>query len=361
MTIAARWAQFDEWFTKKQFGADARIDFYESLSALLENRKLLIDALSTLHRNASEDGKKPKAPAAVMLYDCRMGIQAGHAFSEVISKWVPAQEAALMAAGEKAGDLVSACAAAAQTIADTREMVGAALKALLYPLFLLVGLFVVIGLMSYGVVPDLLKQGPVEAWKGPTYLMVRMGVFVQHFGPLLLALIIAFVTSVVISMPLLGGQLRDRLDRYPPWSVYRVLMGTGFLLNVATMLTAGVRLEETLVVLIRHANPYVRERIEDTLRGIRLGLNLGDALKNAEHNFPSPRSVRFLQDLASEKGFDQVLARFARRELARSTREIAMRSALLRVVLIVLLGVVICVFFLGVMGIAQAGRASFGH
>jgi len=361
MILTAQIGQLQDWFIRSQFNADARVDFYESVGTLLENGKSLLESLKTMHASASDEGKKPNQPAAVVMYDCLTGLRDGQSFSAAIARWVPPHESSLIAAGEAAGSVEAACAQACQTINDQRGLVGAVVKALAYPAFLILALCGVLALIGYGIVPDLLKEGPVEAWKGTTYVMIRTGLAVRAVGPYALALLVVFLTAVAVSLPRLTGRLRDRIDSIAPWSIYRVLMGTSFLLNIGTMLTAGVALQDCMLVMMRHANPYLHERLSDALRGIRVGKTLGEALKDAEHNFPNARAVRYLVDLSGEHGFSLVVQRFARRELDRSIRQITKNSKVLGIVLTLLVAGACALFILGTMGIAQAGRASFGH
>lgn len=346
---------------KQGFNADARVDFYESVGTLLENGKSLQEALNTMHASASADGRKKGTPVAAIIDDCLARLRNGDTLSAALARWIPPQECWLIAAGERAGELSVACDSACRTIGDQRGLVSAVVSALAYPCMLLLALCGVLALIGYAIVPDLLKQGAVDNWRGTTRVMLVVGLAVQAVGPYILAVLVASIVSMGASMPRMTGRWRDRLDAWPPWSIYRVLMGTGFLLNIGTMLGAGVRLEDCMIVMLRHANPYMRERINDTLRGIRSGLTLGDALFAAEHQFPNPRAVRYLKDLSGEQGFDQVVRRFGRRELDRSVRDIAKQSKIVGNVLTLLVAGACALFLLGTMGISQAARATFGQ
>ncbi|WP_250625589.1 type II secretion system F family protein [Pinirhizobacter soli] len=359
MSLAVVYARVADWLAKQNFDADARFDFYESVSTLLGNGRSLQEALLTMYASASEDGRQPRQTMAIVVAACLVHLRDGDAFATSLSRWAPPQECALIAAGEAAGDMQAACTAACATITDQRGLVGAVIGALAYPGVLLMALCGVLALIGYAIVPDLLREGPVQSWRGATYAMLVTGIAVQAAGPYALTLLVGLLVATAVSMPRLTGRWRDRLDEWPPWSIYRILMGTGFLLNVGTMLAAGVRLEECMLVMRNHANPYLRERLDDTLRGIRIGLTLGESLRAAEHRFPNARAVRYLVDLSGEHGFDQIVQRFARRELERSVREIARNSKVIGTVLTLLIAGACALFLLGTMGIAQAGRPTF--
>ncbi len=97
---------FDKFVVRLQFGSGARIEFYEAMTLLMENGVLLNDALKEMYRVASDEGRKPKNPQAIVFYDCMMGVAEGRPLSKVLAAWVSPEECSLIAAGEKSGRLV---------------------------------------------------------------------------------------------------------------------------------------------------------------------------------------------------------------------------------------------------------------
>ncbi|EOF7659938.1 TPA: hypothetical protein ACP3Z7_004795, partial [Pseudomonas aeruginosa] len=54
--------------------------------------------------------------------------------------------------------------------------------------------------------------------------------------------VITLTVVVIVTLPTYRWKGRVWLDRMlPPWSIYRMLQGTTFLLNMAVMLNAGIR------------------------------------------------------------------------------------------------------------------------
>src|SRR3546814_18795379 len=94
-------------------------------------------------------------------------------------------------------------------------------------------------------------------------------------------------------------RIRIYLDKIPPWSIYRMLQGSTFLLNIAIMIKAGVRLQNILIMMDKTGSPWVRSRVGAALAGINSGLNLGQALPGTGYQFPDDRKVQFLR---SENG-----------------------------------------------------------
>jgi type II secretory pathway component PulF len=106
------------------------------------------------------------------------------------------------------------------------------------------------------------------------------------------------------SMPRWTGRVRVWADRIPPYSLYRMAVGVGFMLTVSAMTKANVTFTDTLRALLRDANPWYRERLTRTLQLMNNGRNLGEALYQAGHDFPDGEAVLDLRAFAGLAGFE---------------------------------------------------------
>ncbi len=145
--------------------------------------------------------------------------------------------------------------------------------------------------MAKQLVPKLSKVTDPQSWDGAAKLLYRIAQFITGYGAFALILILLLALFVFTTLPYLRGRVRVLLDQSPPWSIYRTLHGSTFLLNVAVMLQSGVRLEEALLLLAANAKPWLKERIDAALYGIRIGGNLGVALHRAGYGFPDKKAV----------------------------------------------------------------------
>lgn len=311
MAVTITYADFDTWFTKVQLNAAVRTQIYDTLAMLMENGVLLVDALGEMYAVVSEDGKKPKRPAAAMLYECRQMVAEGHSFAAAIKKWVSTEEGALIAAGETSGNLRGAFTDAMELIATRKKIMGAVLGKSVYPIFLIGILCYLLYIVSTKLVPSLESAAPPEVWIGAARIMYLTSQYVTNYGVVTLVAMIAALVATVLSFPRLRGNLRFHLDKYPPWSVYRMVIGAITLQNIAVLIRSGVRLHDALLLISENANPYLRERIDAAILGTTKGLNLGEALEAAEFDFPDREAVKYVRLLANRDGFDRALSNFA--------------------------------------------------
>lgn len=150
-------ARLDLAVIRLQFYGAVRMELYEALSLLLENRVLLDVALKDMYKIYSENGKKPKRALAAVTYDCYREVADGKPLSKALSKWVPYQEYTLIAAGERSGDLKSSFDNCGKIITAKQDILGAILLATVYPTFLMAMVCVMLVMVSTKLVPKLAR------------------------------------------------------------------------------------------------------------------------------------------------------------------------------------------------------------
>lgn len=328
----------NDWFLKVQFNSSVRAQIYDTLTMLLENNVLLVDALGEMYAVVSDDGKKPKRVAAMMLYDCRQMVAEGHSFSTAITKWVSEEESALIAAGEKAGNLRGAFADALSLIDTRKKMRDAVIVKGLYPFFLVITSVYLLHIISTKLVPSLESAAPPETWTGAARMMYLTSEYVTHYGLVTAVFLISSAIAIAVSLPRLTGNLRFYLDKLPPWSIYRMVTGAVLIQNIAVLIRSGVKLHDGLLLLSANANPYLRERIDAAILGTTKGLNLGEALEAAEFDFPDREAVKFIRVLASRDGFDRGLANFSKQWIEVSIRKVQVAMNVFFFVTLLLVG-----------------------
>ncbi|MEB0213418.1 MULTISPECIES: type II secretion system F family protein, partial [unclassified Pseudomonas] len=97
----------NRWYSK-QFGGKERIQFYESMVALLENGVPLQEALLEVSNVYSDEGKRPFHPIALAGSAMSATVSNGKSLGWACQPWMPYQEVAIIASGEKSGELQQA-------------------------------------------------------------------------------------------------------------------------------------------------------------------------------------------------------------------------------------------------------------
>ena len=167
-------ARLDLAVIRLQFYGSIRMELYEALSLLLENRVLLDVALKDMYKIYSENGKKPKRALAAVTYDCYREVADGKPLSKALAKWVPYQEYTLIAAGERSGDLKTSFDNCGKIITAKQDIVGAILLATVYPSFLMAMVCVMLVMVSTKLVPKLARTSNPETWSGAAAFLYEL-------------------------------------------------------------------------------------------------------------------------------------------------------------------------------------------
>ncbi|MDD3029180.1 MAG: type II secretion system F family protein [Alphaproteobacteria bacterium] len=327
---------------KVQFRLSKRTRFriYRKLESLLLANEALSRALDRLYQNVTEMGKYPHRPAAVALREWFLKDRAGISLSKAMDGWVPQSELYMIRAGEESGSLARALGAVRTMNARGQEMRQAVSYAVGYPAFMAVLVGFVIWTFSVNLIANMRANAPasVVASMGS---VVSFSDFVTQWGLVIVFGIVVVAVVITSTLSFWRGSLRSRFDKYPPWSWYRVLQGSGFLMGLSALLGAQVPLKKSLEILGEQGNPWMRERIAATRQNVLAGHNLGESLRLTRMNFPSPEVAIDLEILAERSDVSVVIEQVADEWMQDQVEAMRAQAAVIRNVGMALVGGVI--------------------
>jgi type II secretory pathway component PulF len=232
-------------------------------------------------------------------------------------------------------------------------MAGAVLTAVGYPLFLLALLCVLLWIFSADAIPAFAEVKPMESWTG---MAASMGILANsvRLGLLPFLWFCAVLAAVVTwSLPRWNGHWRLKVDDLPPWSLYRLIQGAGFLGSLAAFLRAGVPLPEALRRIRLSANPWLAERIDATLFYVHSGYDLGEALHLAGHRFPARDIVEDLRIYASLGNLEDSMERITAEWIGQSLADLKALGDALKVLGMILVAATIAWVQIGIISVQQ--------
>lgn len=348
----------DKAILKLQFGGPQRARVYRKLGSFLKNGVPLPDALRIMWKHATDDGKKPKNPTARILRTWLDQINNGRSFGRAVTGWVPNTDRIVLEAGESAGSLAVALENALFIQESGKKIKSTIIGGLAYPALLLLLALGFMLMFATQIVPAFEEVLPRERWTGMAASMADMATFVHRMMfPLGLAAG-AGIACIIYSLPRWVGPTRARFDRFPPWSLYRLVAGAGFMLSCSALVKAGVQIPEILRILQRGAVPWYDERISGTLRHVSNGVNLGEALYRTNLGFPDVDTVQDLRSYAELNGFDETLEALGRQWVNDSVERITNQMALMKNVAMIALGLVFMSIASGIVALQQQVQTS---
>jgi type II secretory pathway component PulF len=333
--------------------ATVRLRMYRKIATMLANGLPLLRILDELALRASAQGRKPSQPLAVALSEWKRAVQNGQTMADGMRDWVPRAEQLVILAAEQSGRLEVGLAAVIDVVQASRKIRTSIAGGVAYPALVLGVVVAYVYLFGTLVVPEFARVSDPSRWRGSAQALYQVSEWVRSWMPLLLLLLISAALAFVHSLPRWRGSSRILADRLPPYSIYRMVQGSGFLFAFAALLSAGITVEKSLLRLCENANPWLRERLEGALLGVKSGLNCGEALKNAGYAFPSAEIVDDLCIHAEYRGFPEVLRMVADEWLEDGVSHIAQQMRVLNGVAIALLAGVIAFLVTGMFSIQQ--------
>lgn len=340
-------------FAKWQFSAKKRNRIYRKLNRFLSNGVPLPRALDILWSHASDDGRKPKEAQAVIIDSWRRQVAEGRKFGQAIKGWVPDSDRLVIEGGEAAGNLTVAIEKAMAINESANKIKMTVMKGLAYPVMLVAAAIALLVLIVRQVVPAFDAVLPKDQWEGVGAQMATVAGLIDNYLFFGLAFFAALFALIGYTMPRWTNPIRTKFDRFAPWSIYRLVLGSGFMLTVSGMIKAGIPLTTVLEMLGKDAQPWYRQRLMQTLRWVNEGFNLGDALHKTGYNFPDKESVQDLRAYASLNKFDEALERLGTEWLTESVEKIEIQTAFLKNIGFLVLGGTFMWIYGGIFSLQQ--------
>lgn len=351
----------EQRYAKMQFGDKPRLNLYRKFAKMLVQGVPLLKVVEDYRQRVIDsDGKG--APLAVMLGAWEKEISSGIPLGTVLQDWVPESERMIIAASENAGKLEKGLLSAATMSASGAKIASVIKGGLAYPFAVLAMALGYVYIFGTKVIPEFVDIIDPNTWAPLAYSLYVMSVFVQTKFIYLVAGLISFVALLFVLMPIWTGRLRVIADRYPPFSVYRMLRGSGFLVAFSALIGAGVTIEKALDKLRPGASRWLAERIDAVQLLVKSGSSFGAALRDAGHQFPAKELVDDLVVYSMYSGFDQALETLVEEWMTEGVERITTLMKAINSIAILVLGLIVVWLvggFFGIQGelssIAQKG------
>lgn len=279
------------------FTAAKRQRFWQLLHSLIASGLEANQALALLARvYARSDGL-----VAHICRDLRSGLRTG-SFVEVARKYLPESEALLF---EQWGstEARTVLRAAIRTAKNESRITGCIRTAMLTPAAIFIVLLVFLTVLGRDFYPVLGDVIPREELDFPNRALWAIS---TGFANNLLLIGVVCVCSVIayqMAQYYLTGPIRDVLDRFPPFTLFRFKTGSGFAVVLSEHAKVGNTINSDWMYLIARGRArYFRTCVERIGANLRQ-MSLGDSIMRANANWPDPEINLVLQALSDRPGW----------------------------------------------------------
>lgn len=307
MTLMYR---FRRALARRFFSAGFRLKFYRLLALQMRNKILLLQALEQIRDMYTDFGRKSHG-FGLLVDDCQAALKdnsEANSLAHVLSRWVPAEEAALISAGMRSNKLPEALEQAEVLIACRKRITMAVLKMAVYPLGCAVMLTSTLVIINEQLIPTMSEMADPASWTGMLGLMNTVLTWVKSHGVLWGGVLGLGVVWTLWSLPrwVRPDVLRRQADKWVPWGVYSDIQGAIFLINIGALLQAEVKTLDALLLIRRFASPWLAVRLDAMMEEVADGASLGIALRACGYNFPSKEAVNYLSMVTGDNSASMI-------------------------------------------------------
>ncbi|MBY6260024.1 type II secretion system F family protein [Phytobacter diazotrophicus] len=351
------------FMVRKTFSGPYRVQFYDALRFLIENRQKLKASLEQM-RDAWTDFGRRWHPFAELIDDCIDAIRENSGESTLdrtLHRWLPPAEASVIGAGIRSESLPQALRYANNLTSAGKRIKQAVWQMSIYPLGFSLMMSSTLYVLNTEVIPALLWMGSPENWTGALGFMYALSQLINKYGLISGSALALLVAWIIWSIPRWHrpDRLRRAFDSLMPWSVYKDIQGATFLLNMGALLRAGVKTRDALEILQESASPWLAVRLDAITEHVREGKHLGLALRDCGYDFPSREAANFLSLLQGD-GADDLISNYGQRWLDQTLDRVSKRAVVVRSFMYLSMIMMLLLLVFVVMDISTLSNTSFG-
>ncbi|WP_310622233.1 type II secretion system F family protein [Flexibacterium corallicola] len=286
-------------------------DLLMQILQFLDAGMTITKALDNIYLCESFDGKKPKAIGAVAAKEWSRVIKNGLGLGEALAGWIPESNRVIISAGDAAGNPPKAIKSYLRVSAAGSKISSALWGSLGYPIFLFSFAILFLIYTSKKIIPTFSDMLPIEQWPSVPHSLATVSGFLDNNIISGIILLVLLVFAIIWSLPRWTGRVRQYVDYIPPYSLYRIIVGSGFLMSFSSMMSTGMPAPKILPTLLRTASPWYAERLQQIKYQNDNGNNIGKSLYKSGYVFPTMRAVMNLRAYSELKNFDRIVEELA--------------------------------------------------
>lgn len=337
------------------FGIAKRQEFYRDLASVIRSGIRL--------ENALIDIRHAKAAPDYIINTVLAKIRRGKGFSLAMEGLVPDQERMVLKSGEEGADadgFSKSLLILSETVGSMKKGQAEVWKAITYPVTVLSGVIGFIVFYSNKMLPSFTGGNfiDIDKLKGVAKFEYYFFLTVNHYWGLIPVLVVISAYTLIWSFSH-EFPFREKLDKFPPWSIYRLWVGAQFLFALSSLMKAGIPTLKAIMILQRHANPWLSKRIKFVRAAVSRGDSLSKAMSKSPYEFPDKRMIARLQIREEHADIVVALDEFSKDWQERGEQMIASRTAALNAVLIFLAALLMAIAGVGPYAFEGSGSSGF--
>lgn len=340
-------------YVKFVFNARNREKFYEKIYRLSHDDVGLgyNEILRELYEQEVVNNKKTAMGLVYERIIERLTI--GSNISNSLSGFIPEVDKLMIASFED-GDISEGFKTLVDYNIKTKAMNGALMKALAYPTGLISFVIGIIWYFSTSLIPTLTMNIPAGAeLSTSSEWMIALSSGFWIWFPSLIAFVIFMTILLKWALPNYKGRYRVALERFPPFNIYKIVNGCGFLNSLSALGKSGFQQLDALEAIAELSNPYLYQRIYLIMEKIKEGKNIGTALVEINLQFPDKEMLKDISVVSKYGALEDALDKMVTDMTEEGLRKINTQSNALKQIATFIVALTIAFLFTGIYSISQ--------
>ena len=262
-----------------------RAEFYFDVASAMNDKIPLFTVLKEYEARA----RRRNRGDGLMYKEMLKALQVG-SLADALKPMVSNIELILLDALQRGGDaeLAKGLNFLSQTVEKLDSMSAVARKAVVYPLFLFLTFATMLVAFSLYAIPVIEAILPPEKWPFLGKVVYSASQFIVNYGFQSALTFVVLLVMFMVSLPRWQSPIRRFLDKFMPYSVYRVYSGSVLIVSISVLLSMGVSLRSSIERAMKYSNPWMRWHLREILKGLsdknasRFGLAFQTGLLNWE-------------------------------------------------------------------------------
>lgn len=276
--------------SKLRFTTQKRIEMYHQIRSMMLEGITIVSVFTNLEKIYRIENKSD--PRIYMLGCWRKALEEDGSILKELRHWIPPSEAVMFKVAEETGDWPKSLESLIFQVEKKAEMKKVIAAEMAYPAFLTMLLVAILyGFGSAGV-PMLTDMLPVERWPALSMPLYHLSTFIASKIILVLLGIAAFIYLIFRMQDKYIGVARNRLDKIPPFSVYKSMQGASFLISLSALLKSGIPIIESVSIIKKNSSIWSRWKINRIQKDFQEGHTGALSLITSGENSMFERDVR---------------------------------------------------------------------
>lgn len=322
-------------YKRNKFKRDLKLrtKVYKKLGSLIKQSLSIKDIIIEITNIKDMEN----TPEYFFLKNIQKQMQKGKSFTDSVVGWVSDNELQLIKAGEKSGDLEKSFSMAIKLTTRLKEIKKRIYSEAAYPAILILASLGLLYGLSTNIMPSLTGISNPNDWPSMSKNLYLLSYFVEKNIFYIFLILLSLSSLITYTLPKLTGNIRDRLDSFPPYSTYKVLQSSIFLISLSTLLNAQITLKESILNLKKQANPYVSNKLKVMIKRIDKGETPGKSI-NTEFMGKAGADIEIYSKAAD---FEKALLDLGDENMDDTLDVISQSMSLFRVLMLVLIGALV--------------------